>query len=549
MINSMCFILSPSEQHLFNPEQSSIPSIALGVLSGFLTEKGLKVGLYDLNTNFRKNICLEEVKNLMQAAYDKESVLSYLKGEENADIEKLMNWLLKDINLESYDCVGCSIGGDFSLLQVHIGFLTAKYVQKKFKKEIMIGGNNITYLYLFKDIYKELWQTALSQFPIIIKGAGEQAIWDLIGMLNAGQTYSDIKNVKGLVQMENGDIKANQEYTPVVVRPNWDSLDVSYYKRNLLKNENENCVYIYKWPDWISELVYKHNGTKRDDCEKKLVLPYFFNYNCPYNCAFCTQSDYDRGQVINAEVEKTVEDLICLSHKYDTKYFYFLNNAFNSFGRFADELCLKLIEKKANIYWSDCARVNNMTYERLKLMRYAGCRKLVFGFESGSKKILDLVHKNLDLDKTEQVLKWCHELGIWAEVEVIIGLPHEEKEDFMDTYNFISKNSKYINHFWLNEFFVVPNSLIGRHPERYDVELIRNKSTYADILQSNYKDFMRNECEFTKNARLFGFNEINGRNYSEISEGNKRKILKLSSLQNKEFSMVHRFYSMMASNG
>lgn len=545
MIKSMCFILTPSEQTLFNTEQTSIPSIALGVLSGFLAEKGLEIGLYDLNKNIQDKKPLEEKKELLKVVYEKEIVHSYIMGQENLMIDNLLNWMLKDVDFEKYDCVGCSIGGDFSLMQVHLGFLISSYAKRKYNKQVMIGGNNITYLYLFKDIYRSLWEIALTNFDLIIKGAGERAIWDIICSINNGEKIENLLDNDGIVRIVDGEIVANKEYTPLLVRPNWDSLDIDFYKRNLKEDEKENCTFIYKWPDWVSEKVYKYNGDKNDSV-KNLVIPYFFNYNCPYNCAFCTQSDYDKGKVIKADVDKTIEDLIYLKEKYNTKYFYFLNNAFNSYGQFADELCRKIIEKDLQIYWSDCARVNNMTYEKLKLMKDAGCKKLVFGFESGSEKILNLVNKNLDLNKTEQVIKWCYELGTWPEIEVIVGLPYEGKEEFLDTYNFINKNSKYINHFWLNEFFVVPNSLIGQFPEKYGVELIKNNYTYENLLLLNYRDFLKDECELTKNARIFGFNEINGRNYDEISKNNKEKIKKINELQNKEFSMVHRFYSMVS---
>ena len=66
----------------------------------------------------------------------------------------------------------------------------------------------------------------------------------------------------------------------------------------------------------------------------------------------------------------------------------------------------------------------------------SGCRKLVFGFETGSNKLLNLFDKKLDLEHAVNVMRWCKEAGIWADIEVIVGLPYELEEDFQDTVRF-----------------------------------------------------------------------------------------------------------------
>jgi anaerobic magnesium-protoporphyrin IX monomethyl ester cyclase len=73
-------------------------------------------------------------------------------------------------------------------------------------------------------------------------------------------------------------------------------------------------------------------------------------------------------------------------------------------------------------------------------LREAGCRKLIIGVESASNKILNLIHKKIDLAQIEVLLKNCSEIGISIDLEIIIGFPHESDQDFLDTYSFIIKN-------------------------------------------------------------------------------------------------------------
>ena len=548
MIKNLCIVLIPSEKALFNLEEPSIPPISLGVLSGYLKRKDIETYMFDLNYMDNKNqdnVDIDKNIELFKCIYDKDRVLNYIKGKVDKDIEKIARYLLNGIDLSKYDSFGSSIGADFSLMQIHLGFIIAAYLKRKTEKPIFIGGNNISYLYIFKEFYKELWKGVLEEFSYIIKGPGEKTIFNIINSLNKGEEKETLINLKGLLRLNNDEILDNGENTPCIIRPDWENLNMKNYERVLPKSNKEGCTQIYKWPDWVSSLAYRHNKEKNSNIERKVVLPYIFNYNCPYNCAFCTQSDYDRGKVVGGRVKDIVDDIQYLKSKYNTNYFYFLNNTFNFSGTFIEEFCNEVKDRNLEIYWSDCARVNGMTYERLKLMKEAGCEKLVFGFESGSKKILDLVDKRLDLEKLKEVLEWCKDIGIWAELEVIIGLPHEFHEDFKDTYNFIKENIEKINNFWLNEYFLVPNSLIGKYPEKYNIEIRKDLVDYKGLLEWNKDRFKNKNSEFTHNARIYGFDEIEGRDYEEIKRENKKKLKELSLIQNKEFTLVRDFYNKL----
>ena len=542
MRRNICLILMPSENSVYKKKRPTIPPISLGVLAGYLTKNGIEVFLEDCANKVSFDDNIETQKSIFEVVFDKEAILNYLVGKNDKRLDKVAEYLLKDIDINSYEYFGCSIGADFSLMQIHTGFIVAKYLKKNTSKTVFIGGNNISYMYIFKEFYKELWNRVINEFKYIIKGPGEKVIAEIINGIEEGKCYEDFKDIKGLLKKSDDTIAANPEYMPCVIRPDWGELDLDKYKRCLPENKEEACIQIYKWPDWVSSLVYKHNEEKVKRVENKLVLPYIFNYNCPYKCAFCTQSDYDRGKVIGGKIKDVVSDIEFLKNKYDTNYFYFLNNSFNYSGKVIEEFCEEVKNRNLEIYWSDCARVNGMTYERLKLMKEAGCRKLVFGFESGSKRVLDLVEKRLDLKKLKNVLKWCKEIGIWAELEVIIGLPYEFDKEFMETYDFIKENNNNINNFWLNEYFLVPNSLIGKYPDKYNIDIIYNMNTYDGLLQWNKEKYLINGCEFTHNARLYGFNEREGREYSVIKEENQYKLNKLRVLQNKEFISVRDFF-------
>lgn len=562
MIKDICLFMSPSENSFLYPEiLTRLPlNLGLGIISGYLQERGYKISIKDLNAELADRF--KENKKRFEIIYDADKFQEYIRQGEDPFINRLMEDIVAGMEPERFDIFGISIGADFSFLQIQLGFILAKYLKIKYGKPVFMGGNNISFLYIFKDIFKDLWKIVLEEFQFIIHGAGEQVIEAIIDGLDQNQSREYFTNIDGIIHVQDNEIISNPTKKPMVILPDWADLDMSCYTRGMIAEEGagektekavrENIIYFYKWPDTYLDspglIVNRYNRLKRKDVVEKLIIPYIFNYNCPFNCAFCTQSDYERGGIIGAAAGQVIRDIKILKDKYDTNYFYFLNNAFNFSPNFIEEFCSLAIEEELGIIWSDCGRFNNLTYERLQLMKKAGCTKLTFGFESGSIRIIRLIDKQIDLEQAEQVLKWCYDLGILADIEVIIGLPQEMEADFIDTCNFITKNKKYINYFWVNEFFVIPNSLIGRYPERYGVELIRDNNNYKDLLQANLKLF-RNESDdiMTSNSKLYGFNEMNGRSFREIVEANRKKMIRINQLQNAEIDFSAKFYKMLCS--
>ncbi len=562
MIKNVCLFMSPSENSLQYPENLTRLTINLGVgvICGYLEEKGYNVTIKDLNLSLSQNFQDEYNHKQLEMVFDIDVFKNYILTGEDEEMDRLISRLLENMDLSEYDFFGVSIGGDFSFVQMQLGFILAKYLNKKYNKAVEIGGNNVSFLYIFKSVFQEMWEIVLSKFKFIVNGPGEKVIEAIIKGLDENKDEDWFNQLPGMVRLVDGEIISNKTEKPIVIKPDWGDLDMSCYTRCMIDEQGteqkkqkairENLIYNYKWPDAYLDspglIVSKYNRMKREDVTEKLILPYIFNYNCPYSCAFCTQSDYERGSIVGGNPEQVIKDIKELIAKYNTNYFYFLNNAFNFSGKFADEFCNKVIDENLEIYWSDCGRFNNLTYERLELMKKAGCTKLTFGFESGSQKIINLIDKQIDLDHAEQVLKWCYDLKIWSDIEVIIGLPQEFDEDFKDTCDFITRNKKYINYFWVNEYFVVPNSLIGRFPERYGVELIEDNTNYRDLLIYNLKMYRNEHTDVqTSNSKLYGFNEINGRSFEEIVKQNSIKLKIINGMQNPEGDSAAKLFKML----
>ena len=518
-------------------------SLALGIIAGYLKTQGKTYSLYDLDLVFKDRIFTEEEKKKISLIYQGDRVINYLLGKEDKDFDQLASFFLRDFTFDSR-AYGVSLGADFSLFQIHQGLILAKYIQKETGKKVIVGGNNVDYLYIYKDFYKDLLIAMVKGLDYVLRGPGEITICQIINQENI-----DRKILPGLIRLSEERIINNPQQQATITRPDWGNLDLEAYKYPLSTDKKENEKLLYSLPNTVAEMIFPYQNEKVK--EKTLFIPYIFNYNCSYRCAFCTQSAEERGAVLVGQVDKVVDDLAYLTKKYKSNYFYFLNNYFPSSLTYIKSFKEALEERNLKIYWSDCGRVNGMTREKLEMMYQAGCRKLIFGFETGDDGLLTYVNKQLDLKELSKIIKACYDIGIYCDIEVIIGLPYEGQKEFENTKQFIEDHKKELNNFWLNEFFLIPNSLLGTYPERYKIKILKNLYNYEKLCHYNKQEFLGDkQTEMTSNSRLWGFNEIKDdwhRNFQEIQRENANKMKILEKRRNPEFAQLYQFYKMIDS--
>jgi len=103
-------------------------------------------------------------------------------------------------------------------------------------------------------------------------------------------------------------------------------------------------------------------------------------------------------------------------------------------------------------------------------MRLSGCREFLWGFESGSQRVVDLMMKRYDLNVAKRILRDCSELEMISNLPVMIGFPGELPDDVVQTIVFVFENRKYANFFLPGTMKVLSNSPIGSDPANYGLD-------------------------------------------------------------------------------
>ncbi len=86
--------------------------------------------------------------------------------------------------------------------------------------------------------------------------------------------------------------------------------------------------------------------------------------------------------------------------------------------------------------WIVQSRVDTVDREMLTALKEAGCHYILFGIESGSPKMLEIMKKGISLDRVRETLRDCRQLGIKSQAFFLFGVPGETHDTIQETIDF-----------------------------------------------------------------------------------------------------------------
>ena len=155
---------------------------------------------------------------------------------------------------------------------------------------------------------------------------------------------------------------------------------------------------------------------------------------CPYNCIFCSPVErvsFGKSHRVR-ESDKVVDEMEFLKRK-GVNFIYFEDDNFTFDNDHVKKICEEIIKRRLKIRWGVQARVDNVDYETLKLMKKAGCSTICFGIESGSPRILKIINKAVNLKQIKNAVQNANKLGIKTIGFFIIGNPSEKRKEIIES--------------------------------------------------------------------------------------------------------------------
>jgi radical SAM superfamily enzyme YgiQ (UPF0313 family) len=137
-------------------------------------------------------------------------------------------------------------------------------------------------------------------------------------------------------------------------------------------------------------------------------------------------------EVVVGEVERLIRD-------YGIRYLWFQDDDFFQNKARTIKICEMLLERNLRIQWATSARADSVNDEVLGLASRAGCKRIAFGFESGSQRIIDILDKHTKVETNLKAVALCnkHKIGVFG--LFMVGNPTETMEDIRATWDFIKK--------------------------------------------------------------------------------------------------------------
>ncbi len=195
---------------------------------------------------------------------------------------------------------------------------------------------------------------------------------------------------------------------------------------------------------------------------------------CVYGCKFCSVKII-WGRTYRAFSPKRVADEIkFLIDNYQANGIYFREDNFTFDRKRVVEICRLIRDYK--IEWVCESRVEHLDMSLIIMMKNAGCQGMWFGTESGSNRVLKMLHKGVNKEKALETFRLCREFGIKTGASFVLGLPGETKKEMYETLYFAHKLDSYWT--WFNYYLGIPGS------DLYD-EVIKN-GQYDKLDDRNY---------------------------------------------------------------
>jgi len=488
--------------------RDTFPPYGLGVLNAFLNNHSIKSDIFDLDIVIKHQNSLSKKSSSVNLHYlrdNYESVYSILKQNKfDSYFDIQFERMLERIDFNGVDVVGINSHDN----EAYIPLYLAKKIKEKTGCTVVIGGSHIKRIsyerlrYIIRDVGINYVDYFVSDHPydFFIRLEGDK-------MPKHHRKATILKDEKTIVDMNDYEV------------PIYNEEHLELYKIDARKMK----FFCYKVNDEMLSKFKVLQETK--NVKPLLVLPYKFMEGCTNNCSFCC---FNReGNTFKLDEDVVLSNIKAMMKKYHCKNFYFLNNNITMDKEYALSL-FKKMSNEVDINWCDCASINNLDANTIRLMADSGCIQLLFGLESASSKLLRYVNKNSGCDKVKSYTKCfneCDKNNIWVLVDLIAGLPYETDTDIQCTVNYLKRNRRIINGVFVNRFALMKRSAFFNNPERFKLRLIKDSYVQGRMTLESGREF---DVYHKLYYRTGVFSEKEGLGWEEKQDqiSNSSKILK-----------------------
>jgi radical SAM superfamily enzyme YgiQ (UPF0313 family) len=149
---------------------------------------------------------------------------------------------------------------------------------------------------------------------------------------------------------------------------------------------------------------------------------------CPYQCAWCQKIVFGRSFRPRSP-QSVAQEMQLIKKAYDPDQLRVVDDVMGIDRHWVRAWHDEVLAADAVIPFECLSRVDLIDNEMARLLKETGCKRIAFGTESGSQKVLDAMLKGTKVEQIYRAAELCREVGIETYFYMMVGYPGEEWAD------------------------------------------------------------------------------------------------------------------------
>ena len=263
---------------------------------------------------------------------------------------------------------------------------------------------------------------------ICVLGEGEKVFLDLVRKAETARRPQDFAPVPGLMFLSEGKL-VNTGFPERLGNDEIYGIDWNDLARS---TPLDHFIYDPLDDDATQSLLGHDARIFEPERRGKKVVTLHASKGCVAKCTFCHRWDKGIRYIPVDLIMARIEELIA---KHDIGFVIVADENFGTDRRWLKEFCEKI--KVYGLLWRVVGmRVNCISPEFIEMMRDAGCVTVIYGMETGSARMLEIMEKKVKVEDNYNAMKWTVAAGPYTIIQLVLGMPGESPDTVAETIDF-----------------------------------------------------------------------------------------------------------------
>jgi radical SAM superfamily enzyme YgiQ (UPF0313 family) len=306
------------------------------------------------------------------------------------------------------------IVGITALITVRSHALKLAEIAKRHGATVIFGGPDPTGK---PDAYlRHLDADGKRVVDLVVWDEGEVTIIELMNHFTGrnGADLLSIRQIKGLRFLnDHGELESTPRRPPI------DDMDsIPFPSRDLIDVEGYRKAWTAAHGYWSLSMINTRG--------------------CPYACTWCQKGIFGRSYRSRSP-ENAAAEMRLIKETYNPDQIRVVDDITGVDRKWVFEWRDAVIERDAAIPFECLSRVNLVDVPMLTALKEIGCKKIYFGAESGSQKVLNAMKKGSKVEQIYRAAEACREVDIHIYYFMMVGYPGEEMDDLHQSVKLLTE--------------------------------------------------------------------------------------------------------------